>query len=148
LKNITSIPISQGGAKFDDKTDLYHFEGQYNFSEKIKVVDVLVGANYRIFDLNSNGTIFADTAGTIKIKEYGAYLQLQKRLFDDVLKLSGSLRYDKNENFKGRITPRATALIKVASDNNIRLSFQTAYRFPSAQDQYINLQTPGSRLIG
>jgi len=148
LKNITSIPISQGGAKFDDKTDLYHFEGQYNFSEKIKVVDVLVGANYRIFDLNSNGTIFADTAGTIKIKEYGAYLQLQKRLFDDVLKLTGSLRYDKNENFKGRITPRATALIKVASDNNIRLSFQTAYRFPSAQDQYINLQTPGSRLIG
>lgn len=147
-KTVTGIPISAGGAKFDDKTDLYHFEGQYNFSDKIKVVDVLVGANYRIFDLNSNGTIFADTAGTIKIKETGAYIQLQKRLFNDVLKLTGSMRYDKNENFKGRFTPRATALIKVAEDNNFRISFQTAYRFPSAQDQYINLQTPGSRLIG
>lgn len=148
FKNVTSVPISQGGAKFDDKTDLYHFEGQYNLSDKIKVVDVLVGANCRIFDLNSNGTIFADTTGTIKIKEYGAYMQLQKKLFNEVVKLTGSIRYDKNENFKGRFTPRATALIKVADDNNIRLSFQTAYRFPSAQDQYINLQTPGSRLIG
>lgn len=143
-----STPIGEGGAQFADRTDLYHFEGQYNLSDQIKFVDVLVGANYRIFALNSQGTIFADTAGSIKINEYGGYVQLQKRLLNDVLKLTGSIRYDKNENFKGRVTPRATALIKVAEDNNIRLSYQTAYRFPSAQDQYINLQTPGSRLIG
>jgi outer membrane receptor protein involved in Fe transport len=68
---------------------------------------------------------------------------------NDVLTLTGSLRYDKHENFKGRATPRATALIKVAPNNNIRLSFQTAYRFPNNQDQYINLLTGGAnRLIG
>jgi outer membrane receptor protein involved in Fe transport len=36
----------------------------------------------------------------------------------------------------------------VAKDNNIRLSYQQAYRFPNNQDQYINLFTPGSILIG
>ena len=46
-------------------------------------------------------------------------------------------------------TPRATALIRVFPNNNIRVSYQTAYRFPSTQDQYINLLTGGSnRLIG
>jgi outer membrane receptor protein involved in Fe transport len=146
--NAINTDIKNGGAKFADKSSLYHIEGQLNLSDYVKVVEVLVGANYRIYHLNSKGTIFADTAGAINITEYGGYIQLQKRLFNDVLKLTASGRYDKNENFDGRFTPRVTALVRIARDNNIRLSFQTAYRFPSTQDQYINLNVPGARLIG
>ena len=39
-------------------------------------------------------------------------------------------------------------MLKVAKDNYVRLSFQTAYRFPSTQNQFINLQTGSARLIG
>ena len=141
-------PISQGGSQFADKSALYQFEGQYNFSQFVKVFDVLAGASYRSYHLNSKNTIFYEPNGPINISEYGAYVQLQKSLLNDVLKLSASGRYDKNENFKGRFTPRATATIKVAKDNNFRLSYQQAYRFPNNQDQYINLKTPGSTLIG
>jgi outer membrane receptor protein involved in Fe transport len=149
FKQATNTTINQGGARFDDATDLYHFEGQVNLSEYVTVVDVIFGASYRIYDLNSNGTIFVDTTGRIKINEFGSYVQVQKKLLNDVLKLTGSVRFDKNENFDHRFTPRATALVKVAPDNNVRVSFQTAYRFPSAQDQYINLLTGGAnRLIG
>jgi outer membrane receptor protein involved in Fe transport len=140
--------INKGGAKFEDRTDMYHFEGQYHFTN-IKIVDWLVGASYRIYHLNSQGTIFADTTGPINIGEAGVYTQVQKSLLNDVLKLTGSLRYDKNNNFEGRVTPRATALIRVFPNNNIRISYQSAYRFPSTQDQYINLLTGGvNRLIG
>ncbi|RZL15096.1 MAG: TonB-dependent receptor, partial [Pedobacter sp.] len=140
--------IKTGGAKFADKSSLYHYEGQWDLSEYTKVVDVLIGGNYRRYHLNSKGTIFTDTTGPININEVGALIQLQKRLLNDVLKLTASGRFDKSTNFKGRFTPRFTAAIKVAQDNNIRVSFQTAYRFPSTQDQYINLNTPGSKLIG
>jgi outer membrane receptor protein involved in Fe transport len=144
-----NTPISKGGAKFDDKSDLYQLEGQYNLTSVFdNVVDVLVGATYRHFTLNSHGTIFADTAGPIGINEFGGYLQLQKKFMQDKLKLTGSARYDKNENFEGRFTPRVSAVYQVAKNNNIRASYQTAYRFPSNQDQWINLQTPASRLIG
>ena len=142
-----SKSIGKGGSKFADKTDLYHFEGQYRFTN-FEFAELTAGASFRKYVLNSQGTIFVDTTGTISINEYGAYLQAQKRFFDDVLKLTASLRYDKNENFDGRFTPRVTAVVKVAKDNNIRASYQMAYRFPSAQDQYINLQTPGAVLIG
>ena len=125
-----------------------HYEGQWNLSDYFKVLEVLVGGNFWTYKLDSRGTIFADTSGAIKINEYGMYVQLQKRLLGDVLKLTASGRYDKSTNFDGRFTPRITALYKVAQDNNIRISFQTAYRFPSTQDQYINLNTPGTRLIG
>ena len=68
---------------------------------------------------------------------------------NDRLKLTFSGRYDKNENFKGKFTPRATLVIKVAENNNIRLSAQTAYRFPSTQQQWINLNIgSNTRLLG
>ncbi|OQP52567.1 TonB-dependent receptor [Niastella yeongjuensis] len=148
LNDAANKSISKGGAKFEDASDMYHFEGQYNFSEHIKFAEVLVGASYRLYSLNSHGTIFADTTGRIGISEVGGYAQVSKWVVDDLLKLTVSGRYDKNENFKGRFTPRATALIKVAKDNSFRLSYQQAYRFPSTQDQWINLKTPASVLIG
>lgn len=148
FNDAVSKSISKGGAKFEDKSDLYHFEGQYNFSEHIKFAEILVGASFRRYVLNSQGTIFADSTGTIGINEMGGYAQVSKWVIEDRLKLTFSGRYDKNENFDGRFTPRATALIKVAKDNSFRLSYQQAYRFPSTQDQWINLRTPASILIG
>ena len=149
FQNAINTDINDNGSKFADRSSLYHYEGQLNLTDQVKFAEVLVGASYRRFHLNSQGTIFADTTGPIGINEYGGYLQVQKKLIKDILKLTGSIRYDKNENFDGRFTPRVSALIKVAKDNNIRLSYQTAYRFPSTQDQYINLLTGGSnRLIG
>ena len=136
------------GGKFNDQTNLYVGEAMYNFANEVKWIDITVGASTREFVLNSHGTIFADTAGRININETGAFAQLQKGFWDDFLKLSLSGRYDKNSNFKGRFTPRATALLRVAKDNYIRASFQTAYRFPTTQNQYINLQTGSARLIG
>ena len=149
FQNAINTPIGVGGAKFADKSNLYHYEGQLNLTDYVKFAEVLVGASYRHYALNSNGTIFVDTTGRIGINEYGGYVQIQRKFIKDVLKLSGSIRYDKNQNFDGRFTPRFSALVKVAENNNIRLSYQSAYRFPSTQDQYINLLTGGSnRLIG
>lgn len=141
-------PIPLGGL-FLDRTDLWMAEGQYNLSSAIKVAEVLVGGNWKQYKLNSQGTLFADKIGDpIIINEVGAYLQVSKEIIKDLLKLTASGRYDKNENFEGRFTPRVTALVKVAKDHNIRLSYQTAYRFPSTQQQWINLRVGSGILIG
>ncbi|HEX5655383.1 MAG TPA: TonB-dependent receptor [Chitinophagaceae bacterium] len=141
-------PIPTGGL-FLDRTDLWMVDGQYNFSSMIKVVDVIVGANWKKYILNSEGTLFADKPGDpIEISEMGAYIQVGREIIKDVFKLTAAGRYDKNENFEGRFTPRVTALVKPAKDHNIRLSFQTAYRFPSTQQQWIDLDVGTGRLIG
>jgi len=146
---VRNIPISRGGAKFLDKTDMYVVDGMYNF-KNIKWAEVQVGGLYRRFSLNSEGTLFTDSLGKrIGISELGAYVQIQKDV-NDWLKVTVAGRYDKNTNFKGRFTPRATATIKVAKDNFIRLSYQQAYRFPTTQNQFINLPlgTRSNMLIG
>lgn len=147
---IRSKPISEGGGLFLDKTDLYNFEGQYNLTDWTSdFAEVLIGGNFKKYVLNSEGTLFADSAGSIGINEIGAYIQASRAFLNERLRLTFSGRYDKNENFKGRFTPRATALIKLHNNNNLRLSYQTAYRFPSTQQQWINLMVAGGvRLIG
>jgi outer membrane cobalamin receptor len=76
-------------------------------------------------------------------------VQASQALFSERVRFTFSGRYDKNQNFKGRFTPRATALIKLANNNNLRISYQTAYRFPSTQQQWIDLVVQGGvKLIG
>jgi len=124
-------------------------EGQYNLTDAVKFAEVLVGGNYKKYVLNSEGTLFPDKVGEpININEYGAYVQISKALLNDKLKLTASGRFDKNENFDGRFTPRLGLVFKPAKDHNIRLSFQTAYRFPSTQQQWIDLSAGGGRLLG
>ncbi len=153
FQKVASTPISQGGGLFLDRSRLNVFEGQYNLSDDLNLTqhgtDLLVGVSARQYILNSQGTLFADTAAPIKINEFGSYIQLSQKMLNDVLKLTVSGRYDKNTNFTGRFTPRASAVVKLAKDHNLRFSYQEAYRFPTTQNQWINLTIGGgTRLMG
>ncbi|MGB8192158.1 MAG: TonB-dependent receptor [Chitinophagaceae bacterium] len=139
-------PIPLGGM-FLDRSDLYMVEGQYNFGNKLKFVDLIVGGNWKQYVLDSKGTLFADSAGPISINELGAYAQISRSLFGDRLKLTAAGRYDYNENFPGRFTPRFTAVIKLVENHNLRASYQTAYRFPTTQNQWINLEIGGGTIL-
>lgn len=145
---IRKKPISQNGGLLLDKSDLYSVEGNYNLSSITNgFADLLVGANYKEYILNSQGTLFADSTGNIGVNEFGAFLQASKKIADKIT-FTVSGRYDKNQNFKGRFTPRITAVIKLKENNNLRLSYQTAYRNPSNQNQWINLLVGSTRLVG
>lgn len=148
---IMNTTISSGlGARFDDKSNLWHYEGMYNFTNALKgAVDLQVGASFRRYDLNSAGTVFDDLNRTIDIDETGAFIQMGKKLGES-FKLAVSGRYDKNMNFEGQFTPRISGVYTVAPNNNIRLSYQTGFRNPTTQNQYIDLSVGGgsTRLIG
>lgn len=146
-EQVRKVPIPNGGL-FVEKSQLWMAEGQYNFSEKITFAEIIIGGNYKKYILDSKGTLFIDTLKPIGITEVGAYIQATKKLAHDRLRLSVSGRYDKNEDFKGHFTPRGTMLIKLASDHNLRLSYQTAYRFPGTQQKYIRLNVGDYMLLG
>ncbi|RYC68431.1 carboxypeptidase-like regulatory domain-containing protein [Spirosoma sordidisoli] len=150
-ERVRNTPINQGGGAFQDKSNLYHVEGLYNFKNQIKFADVLIGGNLRQYELGSEGTLFADNVegrtGRIGITEFGGFAQVSKSLFSEHLKLTGSLRYDKNQNFAGQFTPRVSA-VATFGEHNFRVSYQTGFRIPTTQNQYIDLLVPNARLIG
>src|SRR5690606_32644806 len=109
------------GANFLDRTNMYHAEAMYNFNQVIdpSIVEIVTGANYRVYDLNSEGTLFTlqQDGSEFDIREWGAYLQAA-RSFTDAFRLTASMRYDKNENFKGQFSPRVSAVYTLADHHN------------------------------
>lgn len=136
------------GAGILSQSKLYHVEGQYDLSTRIKVLDVLVGGNFRRYDMFTNGTLFDDKGGSIIIDEGGAFVQLGKELLNKRLKIAGSVRYDKNQNFEGRFTPRASWVYTVADNHHFRTSYQTGFRNPTPGDQYIKLNAGPITILG
>lgn len=143
-------PDLSSGSKFQDNSKIYHADANYNFSEIIEFADIQVGGSTRTYELNSSGTIYTDNDGPIRYSEFGVYTQIQKKLLEDRLKLTGSLRYDKSELFDGFFSPRLAAGYTLGENknHNLRASFQTGFRNPTTQDLYIGLDVGRAILIG
>lgn len=147
---VTSDPNLTTGSKFLDNTKIYHSDANYNFGSIIDFAEIQLGGSWRKYSLNSFGTIFTDYDGPINYEEYGAYMQLQKKFVDDRLKFTGSLRYDKSQNFEGNVSPRVSLSYSLGEGKtrNLRASFQTGFRNPTTQDQYIGLDAGAAILVG
>ncbi|RTY90858.1 TonB-dependent receptor domain-containing protein [Flavobacterium sp. GT3R68] len=138
------------GAKFVDKSKIYHGDANYNFKDLIHFAEFQVGGSAREYVMDSEGSIFTDYDKPIKYSEYGVYTQVQKKLIEERLKLTGSIRYDKSKNFDGNISPRLSVVYSAgaAKRHNFRVSYQTGFRNPTTQDQYIGLDLGPFALIG
>jgi iron complex outermembrane receptor protein len=149
LKKIQGL----NGAGILSQTKMYHADAQYNFSSALEKAglsktEVLVGGNFRQYSLFTNGTLFDDKGGNILYHEYGAFLQASQRLLADKLKLTVSGRYDKNQNFAGYFTPRASSVFSPTEAHNFRASFQTGFRNPTPSDQFIKLNVGPITILG
>jgi iron complex outermembrane receptor protein len=136
------------GAGILSQCSLRHIEGMYDFSPILKVINFQVGGNYRKYYLNTGGTLFDDKDKNLTNGEYGFFAQASKSLWKDHLKLTVSGRYDKNENFDGRFTPRASAVFSPTEDHHFRVSYQTGFRNPTIGDQYIKLNVGPIIILG
>lgn len=152
-----------GGAALIQKSNLYHIEGQWDLSEQVKIFNLLVGADARIYELIPDGNNFVDFSRPIAdrnkpvevngkvpdssdfgkniyYKKFGGFAQVTKTFFKDKLKLTGSLRGDYNPEFDVKFTPRIAAVYTVAEKHNFRLTYQQGYRFPALFEalSYVN----------
>ena len=150
LAKIIQNPDFTKGAKFIDHSQLYHGDVNYNFRDIIKVAEIQIGGSLRQYVMNSEGTIFTDYDAPLKYNEYGIYTQVQKKFMDDRLKFTGSVRYDKSKNFEGSFSPRVAFVYSAGAEkkHNFRVSYQTGFRNPTTQDQYIGLDLGPFALIG
>lgn len=150
LANVTANPDLREGARFLDNSKIYHSDVNYNFKDLIDFAEIQLGGSFRQYEMNSSGTIFTDYDGPIRYDEFGVYTQVQKKFMEDRLKFTGSVRYDKSQNFDGQYSPRVSLVYSAGElkNHNFRASFQTGFRNPTTQDQYIGLDLGPFALIG
>lgn len=154
FEDITSkISFTEGGTRFYDKSALFHAHGEYKFNDLVQSgsitdLDLLVGANARLFKPDSRGSILLDTFGrNIDTHEYGVYGGGTLE-FNGDLKVSASLRMDKNQNFDYLLSPAASLVYSPTEESTFRLSFSSAIRNPTLSDQYLFYNVGRAILIG
>ncbi|KAF2339136.1 TonB-dependent receptor domain-containing protein [Flavobacterium tistrianum] len=150
FNQVISDPDVLTGSRLVDNSKMYHSDANYNFRDIIKFAEIQVGGSFRAYELNSHGRIYTDANSQINYNEYGAYAQLMKKFLDDRLKFTGSLRYDKSKNFDGNYSPRLSLVYSAGEkrNHNFRGSFQTGFRNPTTQDQYIGFNIGNAVLLG
>ncbi|MDB5011896.1 MAG: outer rane cobalamin receptor protein, partial [Daejeonella sp.] len=153
-----SIPDAPetGGAALIQKSNLYHIEGQWDLSKKVKIFDLLIGGDARVYEVIPDGNNFVDFTRPIAdrnkaladgsfgdnvyYKKVGGFSQITKTFFKEKLKLFGSVRYDYNPEFDPKLTPRIAAVYTVNDQHNFRVTYQQGYRFPALFEalSYVN----------
>ncbi len=145
-----------GGAALIQKSTIYHLEGQWDLSKKIKVFDLLVGGDARVYEITPDGNNFVDFNRPIESRNYpledgtfgkniyykkvGGFAQATKTFFEDKLKLFTSVRGDYNPEYDPKFTPRLAAVYTVNKIHNFRFTFQEGYRYPAIFEalSYVN----------
>ncbi len=134
--NTDLIPNSTSarGRRLRDDSQLWHYEGMYNFAKLLRIADLVAGASWRHYALESGGTSFSRQAdgSEYQINEVGAYVQASKEFSLDNIRIKPTavLRYDKNQYLKGVLTPRISAVASYGV-HHLRASWQTAFRNPT-----------------
>lgn len=148
------------GAALRVKDDLLHVEGQVNISNAISPtfqketgIDLLAGFDHRTYIIHPDGNYFINYVpgkaySNIDYSKTGGFVQVAKELFDNELKLSATLRADRNDYFDLKLNPRFTAVYSPVAEQNFRISFQSGYRFPSIFEAFSNVNSGGVKRIG
>jgi iron complex outermembrane receptor protein len=149
-----------GGAKLFQNSRMYHGDVQYDFSSILNnVVKIQAGADGRVYQVIPDGNNFVDFSKTINNRattggnnvyysKFGGFVQASKELFDERLKIVGSLRYDKNPDFIGKWNPRLAIVFSPSKTQSIRVSGQNGYRFPALFEALSYVNNGGVRRVG
>ncbi len=156
----SSNPLNTtGGAAFATSSRFYQAEGTWNLHKYIHFADVLIGADYRLYDLIPDGNNFVDFSKNLKDRntpggnnlrygKYGAFAQAAKSLFNENLKLTASLRFDKNTEYSAKFNPRFAAVYTLNKVHTFRASWQNGFRFPSLFEAFSFVNNGGVRRVG
>ncbi|RYY11775.1 MAG: TonB-dependent receptor, partial [Cytophagaceae bacterium] len=151
------------GAALRVRANLLHGEAQVSISEALRRggaglpanIDLLAGADHRTYLVVPDGNYFVNPNpgkdpldNNLTYSKTGGFVQAGGRFLDEKLRLTATLRVDKNDYFNVKFNPRFTAVFSPTQRQNFRLSYQSGYRFPSLFEGFSNVNSGQVKRIG
>jgi iron complex outermembrane receptor protein len=151
------------GAALRVRASLAHAEAQVNLAEALRRsgaslpagLDLLAGADHRTYIVVPDGNYFVNPnpgkdplADNLTYSKTGGFVQAGGRLLAEKLRLTATLRVDKNDYFTPKVNPRFTAVYSPTPRQNFRVSYQSGYRFPSLFEGFSNVNSGQVKRIG
>ena len=163
LSQLQDVNNWDQGAALRVRADLLHGEAQLNLAEALRRsghhlpanLDLLAGADHRTYIVVPDGNYFINPnpgkdplTDNLTYAKTGGFAQTGGRFFANKLRLTATLRVDKNDYFDVKFNPRFTAVFSPTQKQNFRLSYQSGYRFPSLFEGFSNVNSGQVKRIG
>ena len=126
------------GLPLEERSDIFHFEGQTNFSFQEERGRVVVGSSVRNSKVNTSGTLMNLLNDDRSDDLYSAYGQVEYRIVPKV-RVVGALRFDDGDLIEGQVSPKAAVVFSPNENHSFRASVNRAFQTPNLSEFFLQV---------
>jgi outer membrane receptor protein involved in Fe transport len=131
------------GQQLEERSDIFHVEGQSNFDFSADKGRVVVGASYRNTQVNTSGTLMALADDDRSDDYYSGYGQVEYRLTPQ-WRLVGAARVDDGSLFDTQFSPKGAIVFTPKVNHSFRFSVNRAFQTPNYSEFFLHAQAAPS----
>jgi outer membrane receptor protein involved in Fe transport len=133
------------GLPIEERSDIFHLEGQNNWNFNQDRGRIVYGASYRNTKVNTSGTLMNLANDDRSDDLYSAYGQLEYRITPQV-RLVGAARFDDGDLIEGQFSPKGAVVFSPSENHSFRFSVNRAFQTPNYSEFF--LQVPVAPAVG
>jgi outer membrane receptor protein involved in Fe transport len=126
------------GRSIEERSDVFHFEGQNNWNFQDDRGRVVYGASYRNTKVNTSGTLMNLANDDRSDDLYSAYGQLEYRITPQV-RLVGAARFDDGDLIEGQFSPKGAIVFSPNESHSFRFSVNRAFQTPNLSEFFLQV---------
>jgi outer membrane receptor for ferrienterochelin and colicins len=126
------------GRPLEERSDIFHIEGQQNWNFSSERGRVVYGASYRNTRVNTSGTLM-DLANDDRSDDYySGYAQLEYRLTPQ-FRVVGAARVDDGSLFDTQFSPKGALVFSPNDNHSLRFSVNRAFQTPNYSEFFLRV---------
>jgi outer membrane receptor protein involved in Fe transport len=124
------------GALLEERSDIFHVEGQQNWNFQRERGRIVYGASYRNTRVNTSGTLMSPTDDNRSDNYYSGYGQVEYKLLPQ-LRVVGAARVDDGSLFKTQFSPKGAVVFSPNESHSFRVSVNRAFQTPNYSEFFL-----------
>ena len=126
------------GLGLEETSSIFHFEGQYNRSTDDGKARVVLGASYRKYNVDTQGTLMLPADDDRSDDYYSGYGQLEFRPTQQ-LRIVGAARVDNGTLFDTQFSPKGAIVYSPNDRHSIRVTVNRAFQTPNYSEFFLRV---------
>ncbi|HUR95117.1 MAG TPA: TonB-dependent receptor [Gemmatimonadales bacterium] len=128
----------QSGLPLEERSDIFHVEGQNNWSFMQDRGRVVYGASLRNTRVNTSGTLMNLANDDRSDDLYSVYSQVEYKLIPQ-LRVVGALRFDDGDLFDRQFSPKGALVFSPNDNHSFRFSVNKAFQTPNYSEFFLQV---------
>jgi iron complex outermembrane receptor protein len=126
------------GLPLEERSDVFHVEGQQNWNFMADRGRIVYGASYRNSQVNTSGTLMDPANDDRSDDYYSGYGQVEYKLIPQ-LRIVGAGRVDDGTLFKTQFSPKGALVFSPNEKHSFRFSVNRAFQTPNYSEFFLRV---------